>query len=58
MSELEWLACTNLRPMLKCLWAKASDRKSWLLVVACRRLVWHLLPDLCHRVVRLCSQSP
>jgi hypothetical protein len=37
--------------MLTALHGKASERKLWLFACACCRLVWHLLPDLCHRLV-------
>ncbi len=44
MNEAEWLAGTNLSPMLDCLWSvgKHSERKSRLFAVACCRRAWHL----------------
>lgn len=51
MTEAEWLACTNPRPMLEFLRGKASERKLRLFSCACCRLVWHILPSLCHQLV-------
>jgi len=45
MTEAEWLACDDPRPMLEFVRGKVSDRKLRLLVVACCRSVWHLLTD-------------
>jgi hypothetical protein len=47
MTEAEWLACTDPRPMLEFLRGsgKASDRQFRLYAVACYRRVWRLLAD-------------
>jgi hypothetical protein len=37
MTEAEWLACTDPRPMLEFKWGKVSDRKLRLLACACQR---------------------
>ena len=51
MTEQEWLACEKPDPILHAVCDEASDRKLRLFACACCRLVWHLLPDLCHRLV-------
>jgi hypothetical protein len=43
MDEAEWMACTNLRAILKHV-RKKSDRKLRLLAAACARRGWHLFP--------------
>jgi hypothetical protein len=51
MTEAEWRASTDLLVMLVFLRGKVSERKSRLFACACCRLVWHLLPDHCRRLV-------
>ena len=45
MTEAEWLACADTRPMLEFLHDKTSDRKLRLFAIACARRVWPLLAD-------------
>jgi hypothetical protein len=45
MTEAEWLACEDPRPMLDALPGTASDRKLRLFVCACCHRIWQLLPD-------------
>jgi hypothetical protein len=49
MTEAEWLACADPKPMLTFLGGRASDRKLRLFAVACCRRVLHLL-DEAHRM--------
>jgi hypothetical protein len=49
MTEAEWLACTDLVPMLEFLEAEASDRKLRLFGCACCRQVWESLTEDCFR---------
>ncbi len=43
MTEAEWHACNDPRPMLEFVGGCASERKLRLLCCACARRVWHLL---------------
>jgi len=45
MTEAEWLACNDPKPMLEFLRDKASHRKANLFLCAMCRLNWHLLYD-------------
>jgi hypothetical protein len=45
MTEREWLACSDFKPMRDFLMEQASDRKLRLFGCACCRGLWHLLPD-------------
>jgi hypothetical protein len=45
MTEAEWLACTDPRPMLEFLRDKANERKLRLFACACCRRIWRLLSD-------------
>ena len=45
MTETEWMASTDPRPMLGSLRRRASDRKLRLFAAACCRRIWDLLPD-------------
>jgi hypothetical protein len=45
MTEAEWLACADPRPMLGHLRGRVSPRKLRLLTCACCRRVWDLLAD-------------
>jgi hypothetical protein len=45
MTEAEWLACEDPRPMLEHLRGLASARKLRLFAVACCRSVWRVLAD-------------
>jgi hypothetical protein len=45
MTEAEWLACTDPKPMLDFLKGRTSDRKLRLFVCGCVRRFWHDLPD-------------
>lgn len=44
MTEAEWLACTDPKPMLDFIQPRASERKLRLFLVACARLGWDRLP--------------
>jgi hypothetical protein len=43
MTEAEWLACTEVRPMLDFLRGRVSERKLRLFACGCFRLTWRLL---------------
>jgi hypothetical protein len=45
MTEGEWLACSDPKPMLEFLRGRASERKLRLFACACVRRLWHLLAD-------------
>ncbi len=45
MTEAEWDACADPKPMLEFLRGKASERKLRLFACACCRLIWDILPD-------------
>src|SRR4051812_25309139 len=45
MTDAEWRAFSDPRPMLDFLRGRASDRKLRLFAVACCRRLWALLPD-------------
>src|SRR4051812_8660182 len=45
MTEEEWQAANNPRPMFRSLEGKVSERKLRLFCVLCCRRIWHLLTD-------------
>ena len=45
MTEAEWLAGTDPRPMLDVFWGRSRDRKLRLFACACVRRVWDFLAD-------------
>lgn len=45
MTEAEWLALTDLKPMLEFIRSRASERKLLLFCCACCRSIWQLIPD-------------
>src|SRR5262245_36864742 len=47
VTEEEWLACNDSRPMLKVVgnWVRADHRKLRLFACSCARLVWDDIPD-------------
>jgi hypothetical protein len=56
MTEAEWLAATDSKPMLEQLWGKVSDRKCRLLAVSCWRHVWLHLTDEDRRAVQVADE--
>jgi hypothetical protein len=52
MTEAEWLACTDPKPMLEFLRSNASARKLRLFAVACCSTVWHLLHKRIRKAVK------
>src|SRR5436190_20483072 len=56
MTEAEWLACADPKPMLEFL-RRRAERKLGLFAVACCRRVWHLLEDeRCRRAVEVAER--
>jgi hypothetical protein len=54
MTEAEWLAATDPRPMLEYLWGKGNDRKLRLFACGCCRQVWKdLIPQAIRRAVEV-----
>jgi hypothetical protein len=49
VTEAEWDACTDPKPMLEALRGRASDRQFQLFSCGCCRKVWHLLTAECSR---------
>ncbi len=49
MTEAEWLACAEPKPMLEFLGGRMSDRKFRLFAVGCCRPFWPLLTQQCSR---------
>jgi hypothetical protein len=45
VTEEQWLACTDLDLMLRCVLGRVSHRKLRLFCAACCRHIWHLLTD-------------
>src|SRR5262249_2986608 len=53
MTEAEWFASLDIRPMLKCVTALAYDRKLRLCAAACCRRFWDLLGEDARRAVEV-----
>src|SRR5687768_7320533 len=53
MTESEWLACEDTKPMLESLREKASDRKLCLFAVWCCRSIWPHLSKSGRRIVEI-----
>jgi hypothetical protein len=51
VTEAEWLACRDPRPLLESLRGKVSDRKLTLFSAACFRRIWRLADGPCRKVV-------
>lgn len=49
MTEAEWLAATDPRPMLEFQRSRVTDRKLRLFAIACCRTAWALIPEGLHR---------
>jgi hypothetical protein len=62
MTEVEWLACTDPKPMLAFVGGKASSRKLRLFAVACCRMIWPLITNVRSRksveMSEACADDP
>jgi hypothetical protein len=45
MTEAEWLDCTEVKEMIRCLRERGSDRKFRLFAIACCRRIWKYISD-------------
>src|SRR5262245_41900318 len=57
MTEEEWLACADPKPMLEFLRGKASDRKLRLFATSCCRSVWDFITDADARMAVLVAEN-